>query len=188
MASALCARDRTSDGLGLWSAVALLWGFAEATLFFIVPDVFLTFIALRSPRRALTASAFAVVGAIVGGVLMYFFASRGVLESIPAINAALIHDVEQQIARYGAWSIFLGPLRGIPYKIYAAEWGWQHRELLTLVVITIPARAIRFILLSAIASFAASALRKRIPEKSIVVIHLLLWAAFYLVYFMKMTH
>jgi membrane protein YqaA with SNARE-associated domain len=167
---------------------AFLWAFAEATLFFIVPDVFLTFIALRSLRRAVIASAFAVLGAILGGLLMYYLASHPILESIPAIDAALIHDVEQQIARYGAWSIFLGPLRGIPYKIYAAEWGWQHRDLLTLIAITIPARAIRFILLSAIASFVASALRKRIPEKRIVVIHILLWAAFYLVYFMKMTH
>jgi membrane protein YqaA with SNARE-associated domain len=166
---------------------AFLWGFAEATLFFIVPDVLLTFFALRSLRRALMASAFAVLGAIVGGVLMYFFASRSVLESIPAINGALIHDVEQQIAQHGAWSIFLGPLRGIPYKIYAAEWGWQRRELLTLVAITIHARAISFILLSALASFAASVLRKKISDRSIVRLHLFLWTAFYLIYFMKMT-
>lgn len=166
---------------------AFLWGFAEATLFFIVPDVLLTFIALRSLRSAIIASAFAVIGAIVGGVLMYFFATHSILESIPAINGALIHHVEQQIAQYGAWSIFLGPLRGIPYKIYAAEWGWQHRELATLVLITIPARAIRFVILSAIASFAATVLRKRISDRSIVAIHLFLWTAFYLVYFMKMT-
>jgi membrane protein YqaA with SNARE-associated domain len=167
--------------------VAFLWGLAEATLFFIVPDVFLTFIALRSLRRALIASIFAVVGAIVGGVLMYFFASRSVLLSIPAINGPMIDDVGQQVANHAAWSVFLGPLRGIPYKIYAAQWGWQHLSLATLVLITIPARAIRFVLTTALASFAASALRKRIQQRTIVAIHVIVWTAFYVMYFTKMT-
>ena len=166
---------------------AFLWGFAEATIFFIIPDVFLTFIALRSRRRALIASAYAVAGAIVGGVVMYFFASRNVLLSIPAINGALIDEVGRQIARHGAWSVFVGPLRGIPYKIYAAQWGWQHLSLATLVLITIPARAIRFVLTSAIASFAATALRKKVHERSIIAIHLIVWTAFYVVYFINMT-
>lgn len=165
---------------------AFLWGLAEATLFFIVPDVFLTFIALRSLRRALTATIFAVGGAIIGGVLMYFFASRNMLLAIPAINAAMIDEVGRQVADHGAQRVFLGPLRGIPYKIYAAQWGWQHLSPTTLVLITISARAIRFVLTSAIASFAATGLRKRIQERSITAIHVIVWTAFYVMYFTRM--
>jgi hypothetical protein len=33
-------------------ALAVLWGFAEATVFFIVPDVQLSWLALRSRRTA----------------------------------------------------------------------------------------------------------------------------------------
>lgn len=43
---------------------ALLWGFAEATLFFLVPDVLLIWIAVQRTRReALVACAFALGGA-----------------------------------------------------------------------------------------------------------------------------
>jgi len=46
-------------------AVAALWGFAEATLFFIVRDVLLTGIAVRRGcRTALRATAWAIVGAV----------------------------------------------------------------------------------------------------------------------------
>ena len=50
-------------GVNLGAAV---WGFAEATLFFIVPDVLLSWIALHAPRKALVACLWAVVGAPSG--------------------------------------------------------------------------------------------------------------------------
>jgi hypothetical protein len=43
------------------NAVAFLWGIAEATFFFIVPDVLLSWLALSSHRRGLIACVFAVV-------------------------------------------------------------------------------------------------------------------------------
>ena len=47
--------------------LAALWGFAESTLFFIVPDVLLTWLALSLPRRALRACYWALGGALAGG-------------------------------------------------------------------------------------------------------------------------
>ena len=44
--------------------IAFVWGMAEATFFFVVPDVYLGFIALLHPRRALMATMMAVGGAI----------------------------------------------------------------------------------------------------------------------------
>jgi membrane protein YqaA with SNARE-associated domain len=56
--------------MGLMAAAAL-WGFAEATLFFIVPDVLLSIIAVRRGRRpAWIAMAWTIAGAIAGGALM----------------------------------------------------------------------------------------------------------------------
>ncbi len=49
-------------------AAAAAWGFAEATLFFLAPDVYLTRIALRDWRGALLASLAAAAGS--------FFSSR----------------------------------------------------------------------------------------------------------------
>ncbi|GEM_PF-3959884 len=47
--------------------VALAWGFAEATLFFIVPDVWLTLVARERLRTGLIASLYSLAGALAGG-------------------------------------------------------------------------------------------------------------------------
>ena len=53
-------------------AAAFAWGFAEATLFFVVPDVWLTLIAVRRGLRpALVACGWALAGALAGGLAMY---------------------------------------------------------------------------------------------------------------------
>ncbi len=52
----------------LW--LGLFWGFAEATLFFIVPDVLLTLVALFSFRRSAQLMACILVGAVAGGSVM----------------------------------------------------------------------------------------------------------------------
>lgn len=49
-------------------ATAFLWGLAEATIFFIVPDVILTAIAIFSLPRALRALTFSLLGATIGGL------------------------------------------------------------------------------------------------------------------------
>jgi hypothetical protein len=59
------------------NGIAALWGLAEATLFFIVPDVWLTLITVWSPRKALIACLFALLGALAGGALMPSIAGRG---------------------------------------------------------------------------------------------------------------
>lgn len=170
-------------------ALALLWGWSEATVFFIVPDVLLTLLALRSLRIALKACALATLGAVIGGAMAYDYASlhptssREILVSIPAIDDRMLGTVGTQIEQHGAAAVFLGPVRGIPYKIYAVEWAWQHRPLLDLLLVTVPARAIRFVLTSALASLIAGALRERVRERTLVHIHLLAWTAFYSAYF-----
>lgn len=53
--------------------ISFLWGFSEAIWFFIIPDVFLTFIALFSLKRALIGMGWAIFGAMLGGALLYGF-------------------------------------------------------------------------------------------------------------------
>jgi membrane protein YqaA with SNARE-associated domain len=166
--------------------LAFLWGSAEATVFFIVPDVFLTLLALK-------ASLFATLGALAGGAMAYDYAalhpssSREILVSIPAVSDRMIGEVGTQIEQHGAAAVFLGPLRGIPYKIYAVQWAWQRRPLLELLIVSGPARAIRFVLTSILASMIAAPLRRRLRERTLIQIHLLAWTAFYTAYFV-MVH
>ena len=133
-------------------ALALGWGFAEATFFFLVPDVCLTFLALRSPATALKASLWALAGAVAGGCLMYLWgrwapeSARAFLTHVPAIKQRLVERVNSEVEMRGAVAILLGPLKGTPYKIYAVEWGVLRRGLAEFLLVSIPARYPRFLL------------------------------------------
>ena len=169
---------------------AALWGFAEATLFFIVPDVLLTFIAVEDRRRALLACGGAVAGALVGGMLMHFWGSidppgaLAVLDAVPAIGPAMIEDVHASLERAGATAIFLGPLTGTPYKIYAVMTGSMGTSLLLFLLVSLPARSLRFLALTLVTAWVSrqrpfrhwSVTRKRLLLSG-------LWLVFYIGYF-----
>ena len=69
-----------------WTAMA--WGFAEATFFFIIPDVFLTYIALKNWRQATRACFWALGGALIGGAVMYAWGALD-MDSAREIDAYL---------------------------------------------------------------------------------------------------
>lgn len=63
--------------MGVVPAIAALWGIAEATVFFIVPDVWISFVAARRDWKAgVLAACLACTGALIGGAIMYLWASR----------------------------------------------------------------------------------------------------------------
>ncbi len=173
-------------------ALAALWGFAEATVFVLVPDVLLSWLALRSPRAAFLACFYALAGALVGGAAMWFWGTihpqtaRQLIASLPAIDASMIASVHQQLADYGIESLFLGPLRGIPYKIYAVEAPTLGYGPLTFLAASVPGRLIRFTLVTALAAAVAHALRKYKWPRIIPWLHLASWTAFYVWYFSVM--
>src|SRR5436190_22841966 len=94
--------------------LALAWGLAEATFFFIVPDVLLTLIACRAVKPALKATVAALAGALAGGTIMYIFgardaeAARTFLDHVPAIKPALIITVAGQISESGLVAVLIG--------------------------------------------------------------------------------
>ena len=187
-------RDRLS--VPPWSdRVAAAWGFAEATTFFIIPDVFLTFVALRSRRLALRALVWALAGAITGGALMYWFAmtnpeaAHALLTRIPAIDEPLIDQVSSQRARLGRIAVVIGPSKGIPYKIYAVEEGTLRGGLLVFVLISIFARGARFLivtLLGRLGAIAIDRLAKSKADTMKLAVHLGVWTAVYVTYFAVM--
>lgn len=135
--------------------VAFTWGFAEGTFFFIVPDVWLSAIAMNSPRRAVSASFSSLVGAAAGGAVMYMWGrnrhetdTRQTLTSLPAISDAMVTRVEKEM-RSGMSSMVLGPLRGTPYKIYGRTAGMDGESLPAFLAWSIPARLPRFLLVIA---------------------------------------
>lgn len=179
---------RESNG---WAAVAsAVWGFAEATLFFFVPDVLLTWFALDRPRRtAYAACAWAVAGALAGGAVMYAWGARDLpaasraLDAVPAVSAMDVLEVREELESGGLPTLFLGPLTAKPYKIYAVQAGAAGVSLAAFLLISIPARGVRFVLLTALTRWIVT----RTPATGWSVgvqraVHATAWAGFYAVY------
>ena len=179
--------------IGRANAIALLWAFAEATFFFIVPDVFLSGIALRSIRGGLIACLFALLGSLLGGALMWLWAqnnpdaARLLFESLPAVSSAMILSVQNQIAESGLTALFLGPLGGIPYKIYAVEAADMGYGLALFLAISVPARLSRFVLVTIIAGALSWVLRQKFSRRTVQVFHACSWVAFYTWFFWVMA-
>jgi membrane protein YqaA with SNARE-associated domain len=174
-------------------ATAFAWGLAEAIFFFIVPDVLLTLIATRSLRSAMKATIAALAGALVGGVLVVVFAhaspdaARAYLLHIPGINAHLLERVAGQVDERGLLAVLIGPLKGIPYKIYAVEWGTRGGALFSFLLISIPARWLRFALAAVVTRVIVRLIEPLTHHRASIEWLLLavIWTAFYTFYFAR---
>ncbi len=172
--------------------VAFLWGLAESSLFFIVPDVWLTIISRHKLDKTKYQSiGFAILGALVGGTLIYWLGwlyPRQILDliaQIPGINWLLVRKVQFQVDNRGLLALMLGPLQGIPYKIFAAQWGINHGNLIWFWIISIPARGIRFAATAVLTRFIWIYGERRIKYWNKIDLLLLIsfWVFFYLYYF-----
>ena len=167
-----------------------LWGFAEATRFFVVPDVLVGWIALHGARRGAAASLWATAGAVLGGLAVHADARvrRERLTEIPGISEAMLEDASAKLARDGWWALLRGPLDGIPYKVYAAESGVRGLPPGELAAWTVPARLWRFLAVSLGAGATAlvfrSSLRRR--EGAWLAGYLAFWAITYARYFARL--
>lgn len=134
------------------------WGFAESTVFFIVPDVGVAFIAAMSPRNWWKAALASIVGTLVGAVVLFLavelwlgaLASQ-LLLTIPGIHQASLTLASTRIADHGAGALLLAAFQGIPYKVYAAQLTLAGVSLPVLLLWTIPSRALRLLPVAAAA-------------------------------------
>ena len=173
----------------LWLAGAVLWGFAEATFFFVVPDLVLTAAVLVfGLRRAFRFSLAAAGAAALGGVLMWNFgasdpqAARGFLLSVPLIGDDLLARVADEMAGLWPLKLTLGAISGAPFKIYAVEAGAAGIDPALFAFTGFIARLARFSLAIALTAIGA-ALAARLGLKCLVPYGLAgCWLAIYAVY------
>jgi membrane protein YqaA with SNARE-associated domain len=156
-------RPRASDS----DALLLFWGFAEATLFFIVPDVGLTYAAIGSVRVALRRMLGATLGALIGAAIMYawaavaFDSARDAVALVPAISDRMIDAARDDLSALGPWSMLPGAFRGVPIKIYAIHAGDLGTPLWLFLAALALARLARF----GAAIVLAWALRRTLARK-----------------------
>lgn len=173
--------------------VAATWGTAEATVFFIVPDLWTSWLALHNPKRGMTATISALAGALAGGATTYLTAQRmdpddteRILASIPGISKSMIAKVERELDEKGWSGLILGPTRGVPYKIYARTLAHGNASFAKFMALSVPARMGRFLVVTAgVAGLGKLADRRGYSATTKNMIFLGGWAAFYTWYFGK---
>lgn len=201
---------RATPAEHLGAAVA---GFAEATFFVLVPDVWTSRVALHGgTRRGLATTPSALAGALVGGACTHTLSRRlpsatthRLLTALPGISDGTVRTVEAQVARPGHLALLTGPARGIPYKVFArgygrlaagtddggrgdgrrSDGGRGDRGLLPFLAASVPARLPRFVAVTAGIGALAGLVRGR-PWATPARAEAIFWAgwtAFYAWYF-----
>jgi membrane protein YqaA with SNARE-associated domain len=169
-----------------------LWGFAEATLFFVVPDVLLTFVALYSPRRTPKLVAFILLGSLAGGSLMFYLGARNPQQAetmvlrVPFVSPAMFDKTHRGFERDGLWTLAKAPGNGIPYKVYCVQasryvtWG-------SFIAMSVLARLERFAPFWIVAVGLGITFRTRIHRRPAfpAAIHAVLWILGYAWYWSR---
>ncbi len=105
----------------LWVAAA--WGAAEASLFFLVPDLWVMFVALFAPGRTLKVLLATVAGALVGATLLWWLAPSwpalgDAVAALPGIRPVDLATASGELDGQGLGAFLNGPLQGLPVKLY----------------------------------------------------------------------
>ena len=181
----------TRSRLGAEDRIAFGWGFAEAFLFFVIPDVFLTLIAVRFGfRRSFRLALVATVGAVLGGLVMYGWAAihpasaYAAVELLPGIDAAMIQSVQADVSAHGNPALLAGPWQGTPYKLFALASGDLGFSSVGLALLTIPGRLARFAVSVAVASYLRWFLTRWLSPKAMISLWATFWALVYAAYWL----
>jgi hypothetical protein len=146
--------------LPLWIVAG--WSAAEAAIFFLVADIPISWIAVRSgTRAAVLAAIVAAVASVVGALAIFFWAGRdpigaaATMASLPAIDPALIAKAAQDYQK-GALAMLEGSFSGTPFKLYALEAAKDPDYSLLLLAPCCACRAFSSLLCSPVASRTCS--------------------------------
>ncbi|MEQ1489352.1 MAG: hypothetical protein ABL932_02270 [Terricaulis sp.] len=174
---------------------AFIWGVAEATLFFFVPDVLLSYIGLKGGvKPAVRASIITAIGASVGGVIMYLWSAndaataREAVLAVPAISEAMVAHAEQGMAANWFLATLLGPLTSTPFKVFAMLAPYAGAWLPAFALAAIAARLPRFLIVSIGVPLIGRALSRWLSERQLLWGLIGAWLLFYAVFFALMPN
>ena len=174
--------------LPLWIVAG--WSATEAAIFFIVADVPISWIAVRSgTRAAVLAALVAALASVAGTLAVLFWAGRdpagaaATMAALPGIDPALISEAARRYAQ-GFGAVLGGSFSGIPFKLFALEASKQGGMLLVLLAPLL--RLPRFLAIALFVGGVSHFLERWIGVRQRLGLLLILWIAFYAWYFSVM--
>ena len=174
--------------LPLWIVAG--WSAAEAAIFFIVADVPISWIAVRSgTKAALLAAIVAALASVAGAAAMLFWAGHdatgaaATMAALPGIDPALI--VEAASAYHGGpLALLAGSFSGTPFKLFALEAAREHSIAFLLLAPLV--RLPRFLAIALFVGGISRLLERSMTGRQRLSLLLVLWVAFYAWYFSVM--
>jgi hypothetical protein len=173
-------------------AIAFLWGLAEGTFFFVIPDVFLSLVAILDRRFSWKHITCALLGATLGGAILFHWAERdspaahAAMARVPFVREPMFTRVEDGFHNDGLAAMAIGSVSGVPYKLYAVE-APKFCSFAIFLLATPPARAVRFLLVWFAFGAVAAWLRKSagLRTPSLLTIYAAIWFTTYAFYWGK---
>jgi hypothetical protein len=133
-----------------------VWGLMEGTWFFLVPDVLLSYIAIRSLRRALVASLGVVIGAMAAACVLYALLGldqgrantrfERFWSTLPGFRTSMMTRASDYLEADGPRGLLSGPQSGLPYRVFVVEAHRLSIPLSRILLWTPPARLERILL------------------------------------------
>ena len=173
-------------------ALIAIWALAEATLFFIVADVPIMALGVKSGvKQALIGACVAAVFAAIGGSILYTYSIYNwkevweIMLSVPGIDEELTREVLRAWDEQGPLAMVWGSFSGVPYKLYAwaAADAWSHWIWLpAFFLASILARLPRFILVAVVAGWIGPRMIERFGKRRVWIAFVLGWSGFYALY------
>lgn len=139
--------------MGFFIFIGFFWGFNEGLWFFIIPDIILSFAALKGWRPAIYTTLATVFGSMLAAVTIYLTLAHfppetftAIWSSLPGYYPKMLDTVNSHLTADGVKGLLNGPTSGIPYRFYALQAYAQNIGLLDLLIWTPLARLQRVVL------------------------------------------
>ncbi|MDB0052123.1 DedA family protein [Ascidiaceihabitans sp.] len=137
----------------LW--VLALVAFVESSFFPIPPDVIMIPLILAQPRRAWLIASVALAASVLGGLLGYAIGALAFETIGEPILASLgkadsMAEFSTRFNDMGFWAVLAAGVTPFPYKVITIMSGWTSMPLVTFIMTSILARALRFFVVAAL--------------------------------------
>lgn len=177
-------------GLTLPLTIVAGWSAAEAAIFFLVADIPISWIAVKSgPRAGMLAAAVAALASVLGTLIVLVWAGHNAsgaaatMAALPGIDQTMIGEAAERY-HHGFMAVLGGAFSGIPFKLFALEAAKQGDMAFLLLAPFL--RLPRFLAVALFAGWVSHSLRNRITVRRRLALLTALWVIFYAAYFAVM--